>query len=63
MSILKAVERGVKAAKQTFEPRKYQAAGKPVHCSQCGGDIFEISRRPGTSFTGFALECSNCSHL
>jgi DNA-directed RNA polymerase subunit RPC12/RpoP len=63
MNILKAVERGIEAAKQTFDPKKYQAAGKPVRCSHCGGDVFEMPRGTIGKFSGYVLQCCHCGHL
>ena len=63
MKVLKAIERGVEAAKQTFQPRKYQAAGKQIQCSHCGGDSFEMPRGMVGTFSGYALQCSVCGHL
>jgi hypothetical protein len=57
MKVLRAIERGVEAAKQTFQPKKYQAAGKPVHCSHCGGDSFEMPPGLIGTFTGYTLQC------
>ena len=63
MKIIKAIERGVEAAKQTFQPRKYQAAGKQIHCSHCGADSFEMPPGMIGTFSGYALQCSQCGHL
>lgn len=63
MNVLKAIERGVEAAKQASQPRRFQAGGKPIVCSHCGAENFEIPTRIGTTFTGFALQCFQCSHL
>ena len=61
MKIANALARAVEAVRQTYWPRKYQAAGKQVRCSHCGGDSFEIPRL--VICAGHALQCSQCGHL
>jgi hypothetical protein len=63
MDIARAIERGIEAAKQTFNPKRYQAAGKPVHCSHCGTDSFEMPSGLIGTFTGYTLQCCQCGHL
>ncbi|HEY4417047.1 MAG TPA: hypothetical protein VGO57_15260 [Verrucomicrobiae bacterium] len=63
MEILKAIERGVAAAKQTYQPKKYQAAGRPVLCSHCTGDSFEMPPGIIGTFSGYVLQCCQCGHL
>lgn len=65
-----AIKRGVTAAMAgTVRPRQYEAGGKPVVCSHCGGSIFEwhgeglIGTRFKNFIGGYALACSQCSHL
>jgi len=63
MKILKVIERGVEAATQTFQPRKYQAAGKQIRRSHCDGEIFEMPPGMIGTFSGYALQCTKCGHL
>src|ERR1035441_2990816 len=66
-----AIKRGVKAAvKETLRPRQFQAGGKPVICSQCSSDGFQWhghgtfgTRYKALFIEGYALKCSQCSHL
>ena len=54
---------GINAASGKPSPRRFHALGKAVTCTQCGGDRFEPYGALGVTFGGYALECSQCSHL
>jgi len=70
---LTAIRRGVKVAvKETLHPspQRFQAGGKPVICSLCGGIVFHwhghgtVGTRYKALFVeGYALQCCECSHL
>jgi hypothetical protein len=62
MKVLKAIKRGVEAAKQILEPRKYIVAEKQVRCCHCGGDTFEMPQGVIGTFSGYVLQCSHCGH-
>jgi hypothetical protein len=58
----RAVKAGIKAAAEPINPQqKYQASGKPVICSHCGGDTFE--RINGGLVWAHTLKCIKCSRL
>jgi hypothetical protein len=59
MSKLKtALNRGIRAAKSAMGAQRYQAAGKPIVCSHCGGDRFTTPGWPG--LVGYVLDCEHC---
>jgi hypothetical protein len=68
MKTIKAIRRGVEAALAKPSPRKYEAAGKVIVCSHCGGKKFSPyhltkSATDGMLHDQHALECAACSHL
>jgi hypothetical protein len=59
MSKLKtALDRGIRAAKSAMGPQRYQAAGKLIVCSHCGGERFTTPGMP--TLVGYILDCSDC---
>lgn len=65
---IKAIQRGVKAALAGPKPQRFQAGGKTIACSHCGGESFaphDLSRlaSEGLLREHYGLECSTCSHL
>jgi excinuclease UvrABC ATPase subunit len=61
MNFAQAFEKGVAAATNTFEPKRFSANGKQIVCSHCANEIFTLWR--GMSLAGFAIECSKCNRL
>jgi len=59
----RAVRAGLKAASEAPSSRKFQAGGKGVVCTQCGSDRFHHYGAGGWSYSGYGLECANCSHI
>jgi hypothetical protein len=65
---IKAIKRGVKAALSGPKPERFQAGGKIIACSHCGGESFaprDLSRlaSEGLLREHYGLECSTCYHL
>jgi hypothetical protein len=65
---IRAIQRGVKAALTDPKPQRFQAGGKPIACSHCGGESFaphDLSRlaSEGLLREHHGLECSTCGHL
>jgi DNA-directed RNA polymerase subunit RPC12/RpoP len=50
--------RGIRAAKSAMGPQKYQAAGKSIACSHCGGDRFTTPNMP--TILGYIFDCAHC---
>ena len=68
MRTIKAISRGVEAALAKPSPRRYEAAGKVIVCSHCGGNMFLPYHLSKFMWEGFlheqyGLECAACSHL
>ncbi len=65
---IKAIRRGVKAALAGPKPQSFQAGGKTIVCSHCGGkkwvpyDLVNVASE-GLSREHYGLECSVCSQL
>lgn len=55
-----ALSRAFRAAKSAMGPQRYQAAGKTIVCTHCGGDRFATPGLP--SLVGYVLDCSHCKH-
>jgi len=53
-----ALSRSIRAAKSAMSPQRYQAAGKAIVCSHCGGDRFSTPGMP--TLVGYILDCSRC---
>ncbi len=53
-----AITRSIRAAKSAMGPQRYQAAGKAIVCSHCGGDRFRMPGMP--TLVGYVLDCSRC---
>ena len=63
---LKTLRRGVEAgvdATQSSAPHRFQAAGKTIVCSHCGGDLFASFGVVGLALAGYGLQCSKCTRL
>ncbi len=65
---IKAIKRGIKAAVEHPQPRKFQAAGKTVVCSHCGGRDwvpYSLGKwvAEGLLYQPYGLECSACGHI
>jgi len=64
----RALEAAAKGFAGAFGAGRYQAAGKPVRCSHCGGELFSehealLNSRVGPDWldkSGTALLCDNC---
>jgi hypothetical protein len=63
-----AVKAGVRGAMDAMGPGRFQAAGKVVACSHCGGERFdrrearfgEMGRPDWLEASGVALVCTGC---
>jgi hypothetical protein len=65
---IKAIGRGVKAALAGPGPQSFQAGGKTVRCSHCGGEGFvphDLDRfaSQGLLREHYGLGCFACGHL
>ena len=65
---IKAIERGVKAALAGPGPQGFQAGGKTIVCSHCGGEgfvPFDLDKwaAQGMLREQHGLECFACGHL
>jgi len=65
---IKAIRRGVEAALAGPRPQSFQAGGKTITCSHCGGEGFvpfdlEKWAAQGLLHQQYGLECSACGHL
>ena len=65
---IQAIQRGVKAALAGPGPQSFQAGGKKVACSHCGGEAFvphglDKFGSQGMLREHFGLECDGCGHL
>lgn len=68
----RALKAGLKGFTGSFGPGRYQAAGKPVRCAHCQGELFQPNEAQlntsGASLVGMdwanrsgtALECTEC---
>jgi DNA-directed RNA polymerase subunit RPC12/RpoP len=68
MNTIKAIKRGVSAALAKPTPQKYEAGGKLIRCSHCGGEGFRpyhLSKFVSEELLReqYGLECAKCSHL
>ena len=65
---IKAIRRGVKAALAGPGPQSFQAGGKTIVCSHCGGEGFvpyDLAKYATQALLReqYGLECSGCGHL
>ncbi len=65
---IKAIKRGVKAAVGGPKPQSFQAGGKTIVCSHCGGRQwvrYDLEKWVPQGFLRqqHGLECSACSHM